>query len=476
VRARFQGSIGAAAMTELVDATLSPRPHVAARADAPSTSTEKRPPARLVARLGRATTVMIALTFIASATNYASNIIFSRLLSPASYGDLTALIAFAVIVAVPTGAAQTVVAERVAVLLAEGKHDHARYLIRHALAHIAMIALILGVAYVLCIPLLKQVLGLQTIGPAIALAPLLVLSFFVPVAYGVLQGMERFVALGAVLLVTAMSRIVIGVPWTLAGGGAGGPLFGQAVGCLLALGATAYLARSYLLRRGTGAARAGLRRRPDRRTLAAGGVFIGFALISNLDVLLAKLLLPPHAAGEYAALVTVEKIVIFLPAAVAVVMVPNAARAMHLEGSARRVLRIAALLVALTTLLVAVPASLAPHMLLQLMFGPKYVNAAAGVLPIVCAGTGLALLYLLVVYTVAIEDRRLLWLLVGGVVVQVGAIVALHSSPAQIATVQACVIAILLVANECVFHPILRRPAAHRSHAPTAEVDGCVAR
>lgn len=415
------------------------------------------PRQRFGARLGRATSAMVLLTLLASITNYGSNIIFSRLLSPASYGDLTALIAFIVIAAVPTGAAQTVVAERIAVLLAQGQHDRARYLIRHAVAHVAMIALILGLIYLACIPLVKTALGLQAIGPAIALAPLLVLSFFMPVAYGVLQGMERFVALGAVLFAVAGSRIVIGVPWTLlAGGGAGGPLLGQALGNMLALVATAWLIRTYLLGRGTGAASSGLRRRPNRRTLAAGGAFIAFALISNLDVLLAKLLLSPHAAGLYAALATVEKVVIFLPGAIAVVMVPSAAKARHTEGSAARVLRIAALLVAVTTMLVAVPAAIAPHFLLQTMFGPKYVSASPGVLPIVCAGAGLALLYLLVVYTVAIQDRRWVWLLTGGVVLQIVTILTLHSSPVEIATVQASVITVMLIANELIFHPILR--------------------
>jgi O-antigen/teichoic acid export membrane protein len=399
---------------------------------------------------------MVGLTLLASIVNYASNIIFSRLLSPASYGDLTALIAFSVIVAVPTGAAQTMVAERIAILLAEGKHDQARYLIRHAVAHVATIALILGLAYTACIPLIKPALGLQAIGPAIALAPLLMLSFAIPVAFGVLQGMERFITLGALLLVVAISRIVIGVPWTLAGGGAGGPLFGQAIGCLLAIGATGLLLRGHLLGRGSGAARAGLRRRPDRRSVAAGAVFVAFALISNLDVLLAKILLSAHAAGEYAALVTIEKIVIFLPGAVAIVMVPNAAKARLADDSARRVLRIAALLVIGATLLVVVPAIVAPHLLLQLMFGHKYVNAAAGVPPIACAGAGLALLYLLVVYTVAIQDRGWIWLLAAGVLLQVSAIGALHSSPTQIATVQACVVTLVLIANECVFHPVLR--------------------
>jgi O-antigen/teichoic acid export membrane protein len=437
--------------------------------------TESRPTTHLGTQLGRATSVMIGLTLLASIANYASNIIFSRLLSPASYGDLTALIAFSVIAAVPTGAAQTVVAERIAVLSAAGEHYRVRYLIRYAIAHIGMISLAFGVLYVLCIPLLTRALSLQTVGPAIALAPLLVLSFFMPVALGVLQGMQRFVALGAMLLAVAISRIVIGVPWTLAGGGAGGPLIGQAIGCVLALGAIAYLSRNYLLRGGAGAARAGMRRRPDRRTLAAGGAFIGFALISNLDVLLAKLTLSAHAAGEYAALVTVEKIVIFLPGAVAVVMVPNAARARHLLGSATGVLRVSALLVSVTTLLVAVPAVLAPRLLLRLMFGAKYLSASAGVLPIVCAGTCLALLYLLVVYTVAIQDRRLVWLLGGGVALQVGSIAALHSSPVQIATVQACVVALLLITNECIFHPVIRRKRVNQPHLPTAEGDERVA-
>jgi hypothetical protein len=78
------------------------------------------------------------------------------------------------------------------------------------------------------------------------------------------------------------------------------------------------------------------------------------------------------------------------------------------------------------------------------------------VLPIVLAGAGLAMLYLLVVYTVAIQDRRWFVLLVAGVVFQVAAITAFHSSPTAVATAQAVTIGVVLVANEIVFHPILR--------------------
>ena len=64
--------------------------------------------------MGKGASVMVVLTLLASAMNYASNLIFSRVLAPASYGDLTALLALLVVITVPTGAAQTVIAERVA--------------------------------------------------------------------------------------------------------------------------------------------------------------------------------------------------------------------------------------------------------------------------------------------------------------------------------------------------------------------------
>ena len=113
-------------------------------------------------------------------------------------------------------------------------------------------------------------------------------------------------------------------------------------------------------------------------------------------------------------------------------------------------------MVAGTTLLIAVPAAVEPHLLVKTMFGDKYLAATSGVLPIVGAGAALALLYLLVVYTVAIQDHRWVWLLSAGVGLQVLGILMFHSSPTEVATVQATVIAVVLIANELVFHPILR--------------------
>jgi O-antigen/teichoic acid export membrane protein len=405
-----------------------------------------------------ATLIMMVLTLGSSVVNYGSNLIFSRVLTPAGYGDFTALIALTVIAAVPSGAAQTVVADRLAVYGAANDRRTVAYLIRHASAHVFVYAGVLGLAYLAAIPLINDLMDLQSAWSAVALAPMLVLAFFTPVAFGILQGLERYVALGAVMLWIAMSRILFGVPWAESsfGHGPGGAFLGMAVGNLTALVVVWWIVRHQRAPAGTGAARAGLKRRPNSKAVAAGGAFMGFAVLSNFDVILAKLVLDGHQSGEYAALATIEKIVVFLPGAVALLMVPSAAKARASAGSARRVLRISALAVLGATVLVALPTVIAPHLVIETMFGKDYADASGGVVPIALAGLGLALLYLLVVYTVAINDRRWTLLLVAGMLLQSGAILVHHGSPAQVATAQAVTVWLVLLVNEILFHPLAR--------------------
>lgn len=426
---------------------------------APAPTVEPEPAGRVIFGVPvGATLMMIVLTFAASAVNYGSNLVFSRVLDPAGYGDFTALIALTVIVAVPSGAAQTVVAARIAELGASGDRSAVAYLIRHASAHVLVYATVLGIVYLAAIPLLVSALGLQSTGTAIALAPMLILSFFTPVAFGILQGLERYVTLGLVMLWIALSRILFGVPWALShfGHGPGGAFLGMAVGNFTALAIVWWVVRHQRAPAGRGAARAGLRRRVDAQTLAAGGAFMGFAFLSNFDVILAKLFLGGHASGEYGALATIEKIVVFLPGAVALLMVPMAAKARTGVGSSRQVLRVSALVVVAATICVALPAVVAPRFVMRLMFGHKYLDASAGVAPIALAGLGLALLYLLVVYTVAISDRQWTRLLLGGMVLQVVLISAYHGSPVRVATAQAVTVWLVLLINEVRFHPLVR--------------------
>lgn len=400
------------------------------------------------------------LSFVASGLNYASSVIFSRVLDPVGFGDLTAMLALAAIISVPTSAAQTVVAERVAFYVARGRMDIVRYLVRHAAAHVGVLAIAGTALYAISIPLVVETFDLRVPGPAIALTGVVFFGFLTPLALGVLQGLDRLLLFGLLLVAISLARIVFGVGWAALDGGAGGAIGGQAIGMAGVLVLGVWMLRGITLGRGSGAASAGIRRRPNVRAVTASAAFIAFAVISNLDLILAKLLLSSYDAGIYAAIATVGKIVTFMPVAIAVAIVPNAARAHALGDDTSRVLRHSAALVMGTALLVAVPLVIAPGLVVEVMFGSRYQAATSGLLPIVIAGAALAMLYLLVVYSVAIRDQRWSLLLGVGVGLQVVGVALFHGSPVEVAIVQAVATVTVLGLNELLSHSVLRPPKA----------------
>jgi O-antigen/teichoic acid export membrane protein len=401
---------------------------------------------------------MVILASAANAVNYASSLVFSRMLEPVGFGELTSLLALSVLLTVPLGAAQTVVAERVAVAHAAGDDARVRYLIRYALGHVTALGLAVGVVYLISVPFLISALGIRQPGPALALAPLIVFAFVSPVTLGVLQGMERFAAFGILVFATAASRLLFGVPWVVAGGGAGGAIAGQALGLAVVTLLVWWSVRKWLQPRGGGVARQGMRRRVDLHAISASGAFIGFAMLSNFDLVLARVFVDGHEAGIYAAIATVAKVVIFLPSAIAVIMVPSAARSHAATGSGRHVLRRSAAVILGAVVVCLAPAIIAPGLVVDVMFGPGYEDAVAGVLPAVIAGAALAMLYLLATYSVAIRDARWVLLVVVGVAGQALAISLAHGSAVQVAWAQAGVAVAILLANECLFHALVPRP------------------
>jgi O-antigen/teichoic acid export membrane protein len=412
-------------------------------------------------RLTRGVTVLSALSVVAGVLNYGSNIIFARLLKVSAYGDLTSLLSLFVVISVPLAAAQTRVAERTAAHTAAGDHERVRVVLRHAQAHMATLGVVATVLYCALIPLIVSALSLTNAMSAVALAAMIFIGFMFPALQGALQGLERWVVFGAVGLALGVGRLVFGVPLALLTGGAGGAIAGQALGMLVVLVAVVWVLRDQLRRGAGGAARSGIRRRPDVRGVSAGAAFVLFAVIANCDVVFAKLWMSPTEAGHYAALSTIGKIITYLPAAVAVVFVPSAAATSGHPERRARVLQGAALLVGAISLLAMIPAAADPHLLVRVMFGHSYASIAGGVVPIVVAGGGLALLYLLVTFSVVIDDRRWALLLVLGVTMQALGIGLFHASVTQVATVQAATVVTLLLINELGFHALIPR----RRHA-----------
>ncbi|MFV0333164.1 MAG: hypothetical protein ACK5JR_03720 [Tropicimonas sp.] len=148
------------------------------------------------------------------------------------------------------------------------------------------------------------------------------------------------------------------------------------------------------------------------------------------DVLTAKTLLGATDAGYSAALALFQRIQFFGCFGIAAVLLPSVAAAVASGESALR----SALPVAIAFVLVSVPfmagISLCPELLLRVLVGPAFVDAA----PILwIAGTCAAaftLSYLLATFLAGLGDRAGIWLIVAAMPVQVFMIVRASHDPA----------------------------------------------
>lgn len=389
----------------------------------------------------RAGILVAPLMALGNGLNYVYNIVMARLLGPAGYGALGALLALALIASVPGLALQVVVARHTALRAREP--GAVAELWSATLAGVALAGLALGLLAAAASPLLSGYLRLGSLAPALWLAASVAPLPALAAVQGMLQGSERFAALAVVLVAAAAGKLAAGVALVVLGAGVDGAIAAVAVGSLAAV----LLALAWVRPGGGRAGRAArhrarlLPRGLGREVAAATSGILGLFVLANVDVLLARHHLGAAASGLYAAGAVVAKIAYWAPQFVVLIVFPR----MVTSSQRRRLLaRSAACVAAFGALLVAAAAA-APHLAAGVPFGQSYL-AVGPTLPLFAAlGTCLALVQLVLFSGIASADARLTWLLVAAVGTEVVAVsTVLHRSIAEIVTVALAVAAALL--------------------------------
>jgi O-antigen/teichoic acid export membrane protein len=409
-------------------------------------------PVRRRASLPRAFLVVAPAMAAANALNYAFNLVMSRLLGPADYGALGALLALVLVGTVPGVALQAVVARHTTLAgRAVGR------LWSRVLVAVLAVGGALGLLALAASPAVAAFLHLPSLGPCLWLAAALLPLPLLSAVQGMLQGREWFGLLAAVLLVAAAGRLAVGLGLVEGGLGVEGALAATAIGSAVAVlvavprlraqGGWEHLRRGWRWpgRGSPGAAVAG------EVAAAAAGV-LGLLLLANVDVLLARHFLPAEASGLYAAGAVLTKIAFWAPQFVVTLVFPRLVTA----ADRRRLLGRSAAVVAAVGAPLVVAAALAPRLAARLSFGEAYLDVGP-TLPLFAAlGTGLALVQLVLFTGMASADRGMYRLLLAAVAAEAVLVaVFLHDSVAQIVGASLAVVAALLVAG---FTLALRRP------------------
>ena len=371
-----------------------------------------------------------AASIIGNAAAYLLSIVAARMLVPAEFGALGAMLGILIIIATLSMAVQTFTARRVSTAGADRATVEGQSIRFSMLVGAGVIVGGLVLAWplgpVFSIPYAALAMGIASVGFVV----------FGTGSLGIAQGREEHLKFSYGFLANGFGRAFIGIAFVIIWPSITGIALGLLIGC--AIGAII----SYLI----------ICPRTWAKALAPQGkseyLHIAHALVvlftlTNVDVLLARIFLTPDQSGEYSVGVLLAKIAFFLPSAIVVVLFPK----MSVANSRRTVL-VATGLTAIVGVVVTTFSFLFGSLVIRILGGAQYVELASEAWLFALEGSAFALVQVLLYARLAAQDTRAAISVWVALIVLVATVVLWrHNSVAEIVTTVVAVSLLLTVAG-----------------------------
>ena len=332
---------------------------------------------------------------------YGFTIIAARLLGPGDYGALAAVMGLLLVVNVVSLALQATGARRVSASPEDRDRIEADMLTATYKS-----ALAVGLICLLSVPLVTAALRLDSplVAGMIALTavPLTVMGG----QAGILQGERRWLSLALIYLGMGLGRLLFGTIGLLLERDTLGAMTGVAVGAVIPVlvGSAALRRRTAITVRAAAALVAsgpGRSRRVVRELFHNSHALLAFFALSNVDVILARVLLDDVHSGLYAGGLILAKAVLFLPQFVVVVAFPSMSASDARIGMLLRALGTVLAIGLAATLF----AWLFPELAVAFIGGDAYSRLGAMIWAFAAVGTVWAMIQLLVYNVVARQNK-----------------------------------------------------------------------
>jgi O-antigen/teichoic acid export membrane protein len=377
---------------------------------------------RLVLRGG---TLVIASTLVWHVSNFLFNSVAARLLGPAHYGSLAAVVAILYVISPVFVSMQTVASRLTTTLGTDGQWSRVRGLLSFYSVRIGGVFAGLSIVFVLLSGALAEFLNVTSPGAVAILGAAFVTSVFTHMQRGVLQGAREFGRYALSTLVEALVKIVAAVVilvflWRSVGGGVLAIVVSSAVGALANWRLLAFMPKP----------REQVEQipHPYRYSLATLGSLVLLALLLSADVLAAKRYLPAHEAGVYAAVSLCGKIVFFATSAITLFLFPFFSARQDQGRDARGPLAAALGVVSLMALCVVGVYVVAPSVVVVPLFGSDYGDANPYLAVSGLAFGCYAIVYLSAMFLLSQQDGRGPVVLGVALIAQLAGLYVFHSS------------------------------------------------
>lgn len=304
----------------------------------------------------------------ANVINYAYHLIMGRLLGPVGYGILASLYSILYLVSIiPSSASVTIVK-----FISSAKENELYSVYESIRKFIFKLAMILALLIVIISPLISKFLHIENIIPVFLIAPILFLSLITLVNQSASQGLLKFSGFVIPVLISSLSKLLIGVVFVLIGWSVFGAMSGIVIGAIFAFVYSLFYIKKQIKKTKV--------KTIDLKPFLkySGPVLLqslAFTSIFTVDVILAKHFLDPFSAGIYAALSTLGKIIFFATSPIASTMFPVISKRKAQNQGYMKVF-IASFLI---TLSIAVVITffyfLFPNIAIGVLYGKDYLSA-----------------------------------------------------------------------------------------------------
>lgn len=324
-------------------------------------------------RFLRAGTLLFVASMVTNIFNYVFQLTMGRLLSTEDFGLMNSLFSLLLITILPFMTIMTVLTRYVSTFAVEGDYGKIKGLFFKAYKSIFTIASLLLFAFVCLSCLIRSFLKMESVGLIILLGIAVFTSLVLPINTAFLQGLQKFRPLGIVSGALGPVKFVFCLVLVLIGLRLNGIFFG-----LILTNIVIFLV-SYAPLRST-----------IRSTASCGGkiedlfryaipVFLanfGFAVLTQVDLILVRHYFPPAEVGVYASAAVLGRAIMYLPASLILALFPMVAEA-HARNQSPTHLLVKAL--AYTIALAGTGTlvySLFPKLVIGILFSYKYAEAA----------------------------------------------------------------------------------------------------
>lgn len=378
-------------------------------------------------KLTHAAGLLFAATMVTNVFGYAFQLAMGRLLPPAEFGLLNALLAFFAALSVPVLTLFMVIARRTSQHKAAGELGAIAVLYGEANRKILTAgAAALGL-FIASSPWLQSYVKAPGILPVLLLGLAAFISLAAPINNAVLQGLQDYRWLAAASAAAGPLKFGVCVAFALAGLGVSGVLSGIMI-ANIALWTLTFIP----LRRHFRAARTPAGSLSFREVFPVFGANLGFVLLTQSDMALVARHFTPEVTGVYAYAAILAKAVMYIPGAIALAMFPMASEERALNKQGGLLLKSMAMTFCLSGA-AALFLGLFPEAVLSVTFGPRAAGASELLRCLSAAMLPMALLMVMMNYLVARGETWLAYSMIFGAGAQFAAIQLFHRTPFDIA-------------------------------------------